>query len=84
MPKTTKTSIINVKKAELNKRGIKDFAEWNSKKNTLYIGRNMSFYVKGATKSKWYRRCWVYNPIPFFRYNFKSAICTSYLLIYDK
>ena len=46
-------NICNVRKAELNKRNIKDFEEWNAMKNTLYIGRNMSFYVKGTNKSKW-------------------------------
>jgi hypothetical protein len=46
-------SIVNVKKKILNKRDIKDFETWNKLPNTLYIGRNMSFYVKGATKSKW-------------------------------
>ena len=47
------TTIVSVKKKELNKRGIKDFEEWNSRDNTLYIGRNMSFYVPGTNKSKW-------------------------------
>lgn len=46
-------TIVNIKKKELNKRKIKDFEEWNSKSNTLYIGRNMNFYVKGAFESKW-------------------------------
>lgn len=46
-------NVCNVKKAELNKRGISNFEEWNALDNTLYIGRNISFYVKGTTKSKW-------------------------------
>lgn len=46
-------SVVNVKKKELQKRGFKDFQDWNSKENTLYIGRNMSYYVPGTTKSKW-------------------------------
>ena len=46
-------TIVNVKKAELNKRGISDFEEWSGRENTLYIGRNMNFYVKGALGSKW-------------------------------
>ena len=45
--------VVNVKKKELNKRNIKDFEEWNKMENTLYIGRNMSFYVKGTFSSKW-------------------------------
>jgi hypothetical protein len=47
------TTIVNVKKEKLQKRGIKDFEEWKSKQNTVYIGRNMDFYVKGAKGSKW-------------------------------
>ena len=46
------TTIVNVKKEKLQKRGIKDFEEWNSKPNTLYIGRNMDFYVKGVKMRK--------------------------------
>jgi len=46
-------SVVNIKKKELQKRGVKDFKEWNSRTNTMYIGRNMSYYVPGTTKSKW-------------------------------
>ena len=60
--------LCNVKKKELNKRGIKDFQEWNKKKNTLYIGRNMSFYVKGAVKSKWA------NPFSVKKYGRKKCL----------
>ena len=60
--------LCNVKKKELNKRGITDFEEWNSKKNTLYIGRNMSFYVKGATASKWK------NPFSVKKYGRKKCL----------
>ncbi len=42
-----------IKKEELNKRGFKDFEEWASFSKHVYIGRNMSFYVKGAKASKW-------------------------------
>ena len=47
------TIVVNVKKAELNKRGIKTFEDWKSKPNTVYIGRNMSLYIKEAIGSKW-------------------------------
>jgi len=47
------TTVVNVKKAELGKRGIGSFSEWLQQPNTVYIGRNMSFYVPGATKSIW-------------------------------
>lgn len=45
--------VINVKKEQLNKTGYDDLVDWLSHDNHVYIGRNMSFYVKGATKSKW-------------------------------
>jgi len=32
------TTVVNIRKAELNKRGIKDFQEWSIMPNTLYIG----------------------------------------------
>jgi hypothetical protein len=47
------TTVINVRKVTLKKRGIADFKEWNKRKNTTYIGRNMAFYVPGSFKSKW-------------------------------
>lgn len=46
-------SVVNVKKKELQKLGYADFHDWNSSPNNIYIGRNMSFYVPGTTKSKW-------------------------------
>ncbi len=45
--------VVNVRKAELNKKGFKDFEEWSKNPNHIYIGRNMSFYVKGTNASKW-------------------------------
>lgn len=45
--------VVNIRKAELNKRGIDDFSKWKKKSKSVYIGRNMSFYIKGATQSKW-------------------------------
>lgn len=46
-------TVVNVRKKELNQRGIQDFAAWVSRPQSLYIGREMSFYVKGAVGSKW-------------------------------
>jgi hypothetical protein len=46
-------SVVNVKKNYLNKRGIKNFQEWKNRSTSLYIGRQMDHYVKGATGSKW-------------------------------
>lgn len=46
-------SVVNVKKANLVKLGYKDLEDWLKDNNHVYIGRNMSVYVKGAVKSKW-------------------------------
>ena len=46
--------VINVKKVELGKLGYADLESWlNSSPDHIYIGRNMSHYVKGAIGSKW-------------------------------
>lgn len=47
------STVVNIRKKELNKRGISDFTKWNSRPNTLYIGRNMNYYVPGTLASKW-------------------------------
>ena len=47
------TTIVNIRKSELKKHGVASFEQWNSKSNTLYIGRNMTVYVPGTYKSKW-------------------------------
>ena len=52
------SSVISVKKENLNKLGYRDLENWLENPNHLYIGRDMSFYVKGANKSKW---CNPYN-----------------------
>jgi hypothetical protein len=46
-------TVVNVRKAELKKRGYADFEEWTKDEKHLYIGRNMSRYVKGTFSSKW-------------------------------
>jgi hypothetical protein len=51
-------SVVNVKVAELRKQGYSSLEEWLKDENHLYIGRDMSFYVKGAKASKWQ------NPFP--------------------
>lgn len=47
------TTIVNVKKKFLNARQIANFKAWLLLPDTVYIGRNMSFYVDGAVQSKW-------------------------------
>ena len=46
-------SVVSIKKDELKKRGYRDLEHWLETDNHIYIGRNLSFYVKGAHKSKW-------------------------------
>ena len=46
-------SVINVRKKELQTLGYRDLLHWLEDENHVYIGRNMSFYVPGATASKW-------------------------------
>lgn len=47
------TKVNNCKKENLIKLGYKDLEDCLKDPNNVYIGRNMSFYVKGANKSKW-------------------------------
>lgn len=47
------TTVVNIRKAELNKRGIKSLEDWSLQHDNVYIGRDMSVYVKGAKGSKW-------------------------------
>lgn len=56
IPKVTalnKTTVVNVKKAELIKNGYAGFEDWASSANHVYIGRDMNFYVKGTIGSIW-------------------------------
>ncbi len=50
----SETEIICIRKKNLNKFGYRDLEHWVEDENHIYIGRNMSFYVKGANKSKWF------------------------------
>jgi len=67
------TSVVNVKVAELRKNGFTSFREWQENPNHIYIGRNMSYYVKGAHKSKWA------NPYPVTKYGLEQS-----LVLYEK
>jgi hypothetical protein len=53
MNTTKKTSVNNSKKANLIKLGYKDLEDCLKDPKNVYIGRNMSHYVKGAKGSKW-------------------------------
>ena len=62
------STVVNIRKKELNKRNISDFAEWKERPNTLYIGRNMNFYVPGTYASKWK------NPYPSKKYSLEKSL----------
>lgn len=47
------TKVQNCKKENLIKLGFTDLETCLKDPNHVYIGRNMSFYVKGANQSKW-------------------------------
>ena len=46
-------TVVDVHKKELQKHGYRDLLHWQENTDHIYIGRNMSFYVPGAVKSKW-------------------------------
>uniref|UniRef100_K1QBM4 Transformation/transcription domain-associated protein n=1 Tax=Magallana gigas TaxID=29159 RepID=K1QBM4_MAGGI len=46
-------TVVNIRKFNLNKMGFKDLEDWLRDPNHVYIGRNMTHYVRGATGSKW-------------------------------
>ena len=46
-------AVVNVKKAELRKRGIADLLEWASRADAVYIGRAMRFVPGAEAASRW-------------------------------
>eukprot|EP00386_Alphamonas_edax_P008591 GDKI01028054.1.p1 GENE.GDKI01028054.1~~GDKI01028054.1.p1 ORF type:complete len:207 (-),score=43.12 GDKI01028054.1:279-899(-) len=76
--KMQKTTVVSVKKAELGKRGYKDFTQWKESPNTVYIGRNMSYYVPGATGSIWQ------NPFPVKKHGLEECLRLFEQYIRDK
>lgn len=48
-----KTTVVNIRKFNLNKMGFKDLEDWLRDPNHVYIGRDMAHYARGATGSKW-------------------------------
>ena len=49
----SEANVVNVRKHELVKKGYRDFEDWASGKNNVYIGRNMTHYVPGTVGSIW-------------------------------
>lgn len=64
----TTTTVINIKKQYLNQMGYQNLEEWLLNPNHVYIGRNMSFYVRGANASKWK------NPFSVKRYGIDKCL----------
>ncbi len=62
------TQRVCIKKAELVKNGYADFEDWASNPKHFYIGRNMSFYVKGANASP------LQNPFPVKKYGLQKCL----------
>lgn len=50
---SAKTTVVNVRKAELQKIGYKSLEDWVQDPSHVYIGRDMTHYVPGAVGSKW-------------------------------
>lgn len=60
--------VVNIKKKNLQQNGYSNLEEWLLDENHIYIGRNMSFYVKGANKSKWH------NPYSVKKYGLEKCL----------
>ena len=61
--KAPQIEVINICKKELQKHDYRDLEHWLENPNHIYIGRNLTFYVKGAIHSKWA------NPFSVKKYN---------------
>ena len=61
-----KTKIVNVKVAELRPE-YQNLTEWLEDDSHIYIGRDMSFYVDGAYKSKWHNPYKVAKPKKIYK-----------------
>lgn len=76
--------VVNVKKEYLIKNGYIDFADWASRKDNLYIGRNMDFYVPGAIGSIWQNPYPVLNPKKKYKDTKKRYTLDESLDLYEK
>lgn len=61
-------TLINVKIKYLRGKGFESFAQWQNKPDSLYIGRNMNFYVQGALQSVWH------NPFTLKQYSIEESL----------
>src|SRR4051812_39248569 len=63
-------TIINIRVAHLRPMGYTSLEQWlhAGPHHHIYIGRNMTAYVKGAKQSKWH------NPYPVKKYGLKDSL----------
>lgn len=76
--------VINVSKQSLNKKGYKDFEDWISDKNNVYIGRDMSYYIPGAVGSVWGNPFVVAKPGKKYKTNIKLYSLDESLIKYKQ
>ena len=62
------TSVVNIKKENLKKLGYTDLQHWLEDPEHVYIGRDMTHYVKAATGSKWQ------NPFTISKYTREDCV----------
>jgi hypothetical protein len=81
-PKNVQTTIVNVKVAEL-RPVYQNLMEWLKDDSHVYIGRDMSFYVDGAYKSKWHNPYKVAKPRKIYKKGAYNTLEDS-LDLYEK
>jgi len=63
------SKVVDVHVTLLRRRGYQTLQDWlNADPNHVYVGRDMSFYVAGAAKSKWR------NPFATKKYELKESL----------
>lgn len=62
------TTVVDVHQKSLGEEGYQNFEQWVADPINVYIGRNMSYAVKGAKASKWH------NPFSVKKYGLEKCI----------
>jgi hypothetical protein len=85
MSTTETTIVVNVKVANLRKRNPKcdNLLDWLDNDACLYIGRDMSYYVDGAYKSKWHNPYKVAKPGKIYKTGTYYSLDES-LILYEE
>src|SRR5689334_687488 len=72
-------NVVNCRTQELRKLGYNSLIDFlDADPNHLYVGRNMTRYVPGATTSKWH------NPFTLHNYNNDAELVVQLFTIYIK